>query len=127
MNLFRHLNIGKRLYLVSLLLIAALSALSLNAWIQLKNVHELASSAGRAKVLQLELIASTELKVTQVLLEIRQALLMKTPKDIAQAADHIQSARNQISQNDADFLKEITTQAGRDAFAHDWLQLQAST
>jgi methyl-accepting chemotaxis protein len=79
------------------------------------------------KVLQLALIASTELKVSQVLSDVRHALLMKSPKDVELAERDIQTKRAQISKNDDDFLKEITTQAGRDAFARDWLDLQKVT
>ncbi len=127
MNLLQKLSISTRLYVVSLLLIGALTALAINTWVQLVQVRQLAQSAGTVKVLQLGLIASTELKVTQVLLDIRHALLMKTPKDIEDAAKGIRSKRAQISKNDADFLKEITTQAGRDAFQRDWLDLQTIT
>jgi len=127
MNLLRSLSISGRLYLVSLALIAALTALAVSTWVQLGNVQDLAKSAGSVKVLQLELIASTELKVTQVLSAMRHALLMKTPKDTEQAIKDIQAKRAEISKNDADYLKEITNQEGRDAFQRDWLQLQAVT
>lgn len=127
MNLLRNLSISGRLYSVSLALIAALTALAISSWIQLIHVHDLAQSAGSVKVLQLELIASTELKVAQVLSDMRQALLMKTPKDTELAVQGIQAKRAQISKNDDDYLKEITTQEGRDAFQRDWLQLQAVT
>jgi len=127
MNLFQRLSISARLYALSLALIAALSALAINTWVQLQAVRELARDAGTVKVLQLGLIASTELKVTQVLLDIRHALLTKTPKDIELASQSIKAKRAQISKNDADFLKEVTTQAGRDAFQRDWLQLQERT
>jgi methyl-accepting chemotaxis protein len=127
MNLLRGLSISGRLYLVSLALIAALTALAISTWVQLGNVQDLAKSAGSVKVLQLELIASTELKVTQVLSDMRHALLMKTPKDTDLAIQDIQAKRAQISKNDDDYLKEITTQEGRDAFQRDWLKLQAVT
>ncbi|WP_088280404.1 methyl-accepting chemotaxis protein [Ideonella sp. A 288] len=127
MNFLQRLSISGRLYSVSLLLIAALTALAINAWIQLVHVRDLAQSAGAVKVLQLGLIASTELKVSQVLSSVRHGLLMKAPKDVELAEQDIQSKRAQISKNDADFLKEITTQAGRDAFAQDWLALQKVT
>jgi len=127
MNLFQRLSISARMYALSLALIAALSALAINTWVQLQAVRELARDAGTVKVLQLGLIASTELKVTQVLLDIRHALLTKTPKDIELASQSIKAKRAQISKNDADFLKEVTTQAGRDAFQRDWLQLQERT
>lgn len=130
MSIIRSLSkttISARLYLVSLLLITALTAVSVNTWLQLVHVRTLAKSAGSVKVLQLELIASTELKVTQVLSELRQALLMKNPKYTEFAFTNIAARRAQISKNDDDYLKEITTQDARDAFKRDWLQLQAAT
>jgi len=127
MNSTRSLSISGRLYLVSLALIAALTALTISTWIKLVHVRDLAQSAGGAKVLQLELIASTELKVTQVLSEMRNALMMNTPKDTELVAKAIQTKRAEITKNDEDYLKEITTQEGRDAFKRDWLELQAVT
>src|SRR5450830_925713 len=127
MTLFRNLGISGRLYGVSLLLITALTALAISTWSQLLHVRDLAQSAGSVKVLQLELIASTELKVSQVLSDLRQALLMKTPKDTELAVQGIQAKRTQISKNDADYLKELRSQDSRDAFQRDWLQLQTVT
>jgi methyl-accepting chemotaxis protein len=43
------------------------------------------------------------------------------------AVQGIQAKRAQITKNDTDYLKEVTTQEGRDAFQRDWLQLQAVT
>ncbi|MDP9902928.1 methyl-accepting chemotaxis protein [Variovorax ginsengisoli] len=127
MKPFRNISISARLLSVSVALIVALAVLAISTWAQLLQVRELSTSAGKVKVLQLALIASTELKVAQVLSEIRQALLMKTAKDTELALSAISAKRAEISQNDADFLKEITTQEGRDAFQRDWLRLQAVT
>ncbi len=124
MNTFRKLSIGARLYVVSLALIAALSVLAISTWMQLVTVQELAQRAGKVKVLQLALIASTELKVAQVLSDIRHALVMHTPKDTELAEQDILTKRAEISKNDADFLAEVTTAEGREAFQRDWLQLQ---
>jgi methyl-accepting chemotaxis protein len=46
MSFLQNLNISARLYSVSLLLIAALTALAINAWVQLVHVRDLAESAG---------------------------------------------------------------------------------
>ncbi|MBZ8141762.1 methyl-accepting chemotaxis protein [Rubrivivax gelatinosus] len=127
MNFIRHLGISRRLYAVSLLLIAGLTALAVNNWIQLNHVRDLAHSAGKVKVLQLGLIASTELRVSQVQLDLRHALLMNKPAETDLAAKGIQAKRAQISQNDADFLKQIDSAEGRDAFRRDWLDLQGAT
>ena len=127
MSAFKKITIGGRLYCGSFLLILVLFGLAVTAWIQLSNVASLARQAGVVRVNQLELIASTELKVTQSLLDLRQALLAKTPQEIEAALKDIDKMRQQISQNDDAFLKQIRTQAGRDAFDKDWLKLQQAT
>ncbi|GKS77892.1 HAMP domain-containing protein [Acidovorax sp. SUPP950] len=127
MKFFNGLSIGTRLHGVSLLLIAALSALALTSWLQLSEVARLADVAGKTRVLQLGLIASTELSVTQVLLDLRQALLVQSPQGIDAAAKDIDAMRQQITRNDDAFLQGVTNQAGRDAFERDWLQLQRAT
>jgi len=124
MSLLRGLSLSARLYVVSFALIAALVAVTASAWHQLSDVRDLTYRTGKVKVLQLALIASTELKVSQALSDIRQAMLAKSPEEIDAAAQAVQLKRKQISKNDADFLAEITEQAGRDAFKRDWLDLQ---
>ncbi len=124
MSLLRGLSLSARLYVVSFALIAALVAVTASAWHQLSEVRDLTYRTGKVKVLQLALIASTELKVSQALSDIRQAMLAKSPEEIDAAAQAVQLKRKQISKNDADFLAEITEQAGRDAFKRDWLDLQ---
>lgn len=85
----------------------------------------LSNSAGLVKVQQLALSGGTELKVAQVLSDLRQALLTRTPKDTELAAQGTQAKRTQIATNDAEFARQITTQSEREAFQHDWIQLQA--
>ncbi len=127
MSLLSRISLSARLYAVSLVLIAALTALAVNVWVQLVNVSAMAGNAGQVKVLQLALIASTELKVSQVLSSVRHGMLVKSPQDIALADQDIQAKRAQIAKNDTDFLKQIDTQQGRDAFQKDWLALQQVT
>jgi len=127
MTFTTHFNIGARLYGVSVLLIVALSALAVTSWVQLLQVGQLANIVGVSRAQQLELIASTELSVNQVLLDIRQALLVKNPQDIKLAASDIGAMRKQITHNDEAFLQQVKTQEGRDAFDRDWLQLQKVT
>ncbi len=124
MFLFSSVSFSRRLYLVSFLLILCLVGVVVSAWRQLSDVRELTHRTGNVKVLQLSLIASTELKVSQSMSDVRQAMLAANPQEVDLVARAIQQKRAQISQNDADFLKEITTQAGRDAFKRDWLDLQ---
>ena len=127
MSLLKSFSIRARLYGVSFLIILALSALALFAWTQLGEVQRQAHVAGEVKAKQLALIASTELRSALVLSDIRQALLVKTPEGVSLAKQQIEAHRAQITQNDNDFLAEITTEEGRAAFRSDWLALQAVT
>jgi methyl-accepting chemotaxis protein len=97
------------------------------SWAELSRVTALASQAGTVRVKQLELIASTELSVSQVLLSVRHGMLVKTPQDVEAAVDDIQSRRAQISRNDDAFLNQLTTPADREAFKNNWLHLQEET
>ncbi len=124
MSYFSKISLSQRLYAVSILLIFSLFGVTASAWHQLSQVRDLTHRTGKIKVFQLSLIASTELKVSQALSDLRQAMLAMNAGEIDQAERAMRSKRDQISKNDADFLAEITDQAGRDAFRRDWLNLQ---
>ncbi|GLU31890.1 methyl-accepting chemotaxis protein [Trinickia caryophylli] len=120
-------GLTQRLYTVSALLIVALSALAIVSWVQLSNASRLAAKAGNIRVLQLERIASTELSVTQVLLDLRHAMLVNSATDVDAAARDITAKRQQISRNDDAFLNDIGDEAGKEAFRSIWLKMQADT
>jgi methyl-accepting chemotaxis protein len=124
MSFLSRLSIGKRLYGVSILLTAALSALAITSWLQLLQVRQLANRVGIDRALQLQLIASTELSVTQVRLALRLAIASKTPEEAEPSLQSIEALRQQITRNDDAYLKLVTTQDAREAFDRDWLQLQ---
>ncbi|MCP1576802.1 methyl-accepting chemotaxis protein [Herbaspirillum rubrisubalbicans] len=121
------LSIGARLYGVSGLLIAALSALAITSWVQLSQVNQLAHRVGEVRVTQLALIASTELNLTRVMVDLRQALLVKDAAQIRAALADVDAMRKQITDNDNAYLKDVPTQEGRDAFDRNWLKLQQVT
>ena len=127
MKIINRISIARRLYAASALIILALSMLTMASWAELSRVTALASQAGTVRVKQLELIASTELSVSQVLLSVRHGMLVKTPQDVEAAVDDIQSRRAQISRNDDAFLNQLTTPADREAFKNNWLHLQEET
>ncbi|WP_157119277.1 methyl-accepting chemotaxis protein, partial [Azohydromonas lata] len=127
MNLFASFGISQRLYAVSAALILALTTLAVTSWSQLRSVERLAVNAGEVRVLQLERIASTELSVTQVLLDLRHAMLVHDRDDVEAMARDITSKREQITRNDNAFLNDIPDQAGKDAFRDIWLKMQQDT
>nr|WP_315430483.1 methyl-accepting chemotaxis protein [uncultured Albidiferax sp.] len=117
MNFFTHFGIAKRLYTVSFILIAALTGLAFTAWSQLSDVSTLAQTTEKVRVPQLQLIASTELSVTRISLQIRHAILVKTPEDLKITLADIASKIKLIEENDAAFLKLLPSEARRTAFA----------
>lgn len=117
MNPFNSLGIAKRLYAVSFVLIAALVGLAFVAWLQLSEVVQIARSTGTGRAPQLQRIGEIELNVTRASLQIRHALLVKTPQDLAATLADIGNRRKAIDESFADFERALFTAAGRQAFA----------
>jgi methyl-accepting chemotaxis protein len=117
MNLFNNFGIAKRLYVMSFLLIAALAGLACVAWVQLSEVEQIARSTGTGRVPQLQRIGDIELNVTRSSLQIRHALLVKTPQDLATTLADIGARRKMIDESFASFERTLFTAAGREAFA----------
>ncbi len=117
MNLFTHFGIAKRLYLVSFLLIAALAGVAVAAWLSLTQVAALAERAGTNRTPQMMRIASVELNVTRVSLQIRHSILVRTPADLATTLADIGDKRKLIETALNDFEKGIFTPAGHEVFA----------
>ncbi|MFZ2307921.1 MAG: methyl-accepting chemotaxis protein [Rhodoferax sp.] len=115
MHLFSHFGIGKRLYLVSFLLIAALAGVAITSWFALDNVVAMAARAGHERSPQLMRIASVELNVTRVSLQIRHAILVRTPADLATTLADIGAKRKLIEEAMQEFSKGVFTPAGRAA------------
>ncbi len=116
MKLFDGFGIAKRLYVALFVVVAALAGLALVSWQQLSQVHAMAEGTGSVRVPQLQRIASTELSVTRISLQLRHAILVKTPEDLRITLADIAAKRKIIEENDAQFLKELTTPATRQAF-----------
>ncbi|CAN0625266.1 methyl-accepting chemotaxis protein [Burkholderia multivorans] len=125
MKPFAKFSLTSRLYAVSAALIVVLSAVAAVSWIQLTGAQRIASNAGNVRMQQLERIASTELSMTQVLLDLRHAMLVSSAADVQAAAQDIDAKRQQIHRNDDAFLNEITDAAGKEAFHNVWLRMQA--
>ncbi|WP_454874352.1 methyl-accepting chemotaxis protein [Paraburkholderia xenovorans] len=125
MKLFTRFSLTHRLYAVSAALIVALTAVAVISWIQLIDAQRIAANAGNVRMQQLERIASTELSVTQVLLDLRHAMLVSSADDVQAAARNIDAERQQIRRNDDAFFSNITDEAGKDAFRNVWLKMQA--
>ncbi|MBK6387386.1 MAG: MCP four helix bundle domain-containing protein [Rhodoferax sp.] len=117
MNFLGNFGIAKRLYLVSFALIAALSLLAVSAWSQLNEVTNLADQTGSSRVPQLERMADVELNVTRVSLQLRHAMLVTTPADLASTLAYIGDKRKHIDETLSAFGEANFTPQGKEAFA----------
>jgi hypothetical protein len=116
MKLFDGFGIAKRLYLVLILLVLALSGLALAAWIQLSRVSELAGVTGAMRVPQLQRIADIELNVTRVSLQIRHAILVRTPDALRETLADTVAKRKIIEDRAAAFGGALSTPEERQSF-----------
>lgn len=114
MIIFRNFGLAKRLYLVSLGLICALGAVAIAAWISLGEVASLAERAGTNRTPQLMRIASIELNVTRVSLQIRHSILVRTPGELAATLADIEEKRKLIDDALQGFDKAAFTPAGHE-------------
>ncbi|MGK5027736.1 methyl-accepting chemotaxis protein [Janthinobacterium sp. RB2R34] len=122
-KILKHFGIAKKLYVFSTILIFLLALLAAMSWSRLGDAGQLAKDAGLVKVRQLQLISSTELSVTTVLLQIRQALIFKDAEKINAALQEIKKEKENIAKNDAVFDSALPTQQARAAF-QIWLDMQ---
>ncbi len=107
MNFANRFGIAKRLHLVSLTVIAALLGLIFLAWMQLSEIGHLASEVSDNRAPQLERLTNVELSVTQVSLQLRHAMLVTTPADLASTLAYIGDKRKYIEQ----VLQELSKNA----------------
>ncbi len=117
LNFLARLGIAKRLYIVSAVLISCLSGLAAVAWVQLTEVDALSARVSQARVPQVIRISEAELNITRASLQMRHAMLVQSPADLAATLSDIQAKRGHFEQNLADFEKALFTQTGRQAFA----------
>ena len=111
------LSIAKRLYLVSGVLTLMLLAVAVSSWFALGAIAREADQVGQLRVLQLQRIAQTELNVTRVSLQLRHAMLIKTPEGLASTLADAGEKRKIIDDSLAAYEKDIISAAGKAFFA----------
>jgi len=116
MHLLSSFGIAKRLYLVSFVLIASLAGLAVAAWVQLNQVASLAAQTGANRTPQLQRMAEVELEVTRVSLQLRHAMLVKTPADLASTLAYIGDKHKHIDEVFQAYEAGLFTPAGKEAF-----------
>ncbi len=117
MSLLSSLSISKRLYGVVAVLGLAFAASAFVTTQGLNAVVDKADATGRQRVPQLLLMAELELNVTRVSLQLRHAMLSRTPEELAATLADVGAKRKQIEEALSTYEKGLFTQAGRDRFA----------
>ncbi|RVU43721.1 methyl-accepting chemotaxis protein [Rubrivivax rivuli] len=113
---FHSLGLSGRLYAIVALVLTALASVLVFAWLKLGAVAEAASDTAEVRVPQLGRIAAIELNITRVSLQVRHAMLSRSPEELAATLADIGEKRRQIEQLMADYERAITTGKGRKLF-----------
>ncbi len=127
MNFVTSLGIARRLWLVSILLSLALAAVAAFAWVNLRDIAESADRTEKLRVPQMRRMASLELQVTRVSLQLRHMMLSRTPQEQAETLADIGRKREEIAKLLAEYEKDLYTAEGKERFkalppkvAHFW-------
>src|SRR5688572_12960328 len=117
MNWFSSMGIGKRLYAASALLSTALAGVALFTHFELTGVVDLAEQAESSRIPQMQRIAAVELNLTHVSLQLRHAMLSRTPEEMNAALAELGDKRKLVEQTLVDYEKGLFTPEGKERFA----------
>ena len=117
MNLLSSFGITQRLWAVSLVLSMSLLGVGVLAYFELGDVARGAQVTGSSRVPQLQRMAALELNVTRVSLQLRHAILARTPQELDVTLADVTSKRKAIEQGLADYDQALFTEEGRKRFA----------
>jgi methyl-accepting chemotaxis protein len=113
---FRSFGLSGRLHAVVAVLLVALASVAGFAWVKLGAVSGAARNTAEVRVPQLDRIAAIELNITRVSLQVRHAMLSRSPEELAATLADIGEKRRLIEQLMADYERAITTDEGRGYF-----------
>ena len=116
MNPLNALGLAGRLYAVVALMLLALAGVATVAWFKLGAVAAAAADTANVRVPQLDRIAAIELNITRVSLQVRHAILSRTPEELAATFADVGEKRKLIDQLMADYDRAITTEKGREYY-----------
>jgi methyl-accepting chemotaxis protein len=114
--LLSNLSISKRLYGAVALLAATFAVAALFTSQRLDGVGKKADLTKVARVPQLQLMAGLELNVTRVSLQLRHAMLARTPEELAATLADVGVKRKLIEEALVTYEKGLFTEAGRARF-----------
>ena len=117
MPLLSRFGIAQRLYAVIAVLTIALVGVALFATSRLSHVVSLADTTERTRLPQLARMSALELNVTRTSLQLRHAMLARTPDEQAAALADIGAKRKAIDEALARYEQDLSTSGARERFA----------
>ncbi|RQO57324.1 methyl-accepting chemotaxis protein [Paucibacter sp. KBW04] len=108
-------GIAKRLYAASLLLVVCLVVVAVVSWNSLSAVAANGDSVNELRVPQLMRIASAQLNLTRVSLQVRHAILVRTPQDLEATLQYIDHKHQEIDETLAAFNKAANEPEAKEA------------
>jgi methyl-accepting chemotaxis protein len=117
MSLLSSLSISQRLYGAVALLGVAFSVAAVVTTHRLDAVVEKAETTGSKRLPQLSMMSAIELNVTRVSLQLRHAMLSRTPDELNAVLADVAAKRKLIDDTLAVYEKGLYTPSGRDRFA----------
>jgi methyl-accepting chemotaxis protein len=109
-------SIGGRLYALACVLALALGGVVWFAAVELDKVSDSALRTEQVRMPQLERMADLELNVTRVSLQLRHAILSRTPQERTATLDNLGELRRRMDNLVVDFEKNLSTEGGRQRF-----------
>jgi methyl-accepting chemotaxis protein len=110
-------TLSQRLYATSAVIMLAMIGLAATVWLMMRHVSEDANYLRDHRVPQLLRIAEIELNVTRASLQLRHAILARTPEEMNTALADVAERKRLLQERLGEFGKGISTDAGRQAFA----------
>ena len=117
MKFFTHFGITQRLYLVSLLLIGGLGLIALLAWNNISEINHQTQRVARESVPHQLRLATMELNVTRSSLQLRHAILVRTPADLKATLADIGEKKKLIDADQAALEKAATAPDAKSEYA----------
>ena len=113
MSTISSFGIAKRLYTAVGLVSTALAGVAIFAYIELQEVGRQADYIAERSVPQMQRIADIELNVTRASLQLRHAMLSRTPEERAATMADVTEKRKQIGLMMAEYEKATYSDEGR--------------
>ena len=117
MNKSFSFGIARRLYALSIVISLALVALAGFAYVNLQEAYSKAEQTQKLRVPQLSAMASLELSITRVSLQVRHSILARTPQELEATLADIGAKRKLIADTMAVYEKSLFTEKGKAQFA----------